>query len=171
MDITPDTPVHDTRPGWESLYRALPKTREYEKFRCRDCGTEVLWARSKKGFTYLAQEATWSVGADNSHDGGTHGKSWFPKHDCEPVAAWQAQYRSAMAAMEAQNAAQVEAGAIVRGQTVEVVKGRKVPIGTTGVVFWVAAEADAYDAIKVGFRTADGEKHFINIKNVAAVAS
>jgi hypothetical protein len=59
-------------------------------------------------------------------------------------------------------------GEIVKGQTIEVFKGRKIPLGTTGVVFWVATENDAYGNIRIGFNSDNGDKHFTNITNVRA---
>lgn len=63
------------------------------------------------------------------------------------------------------------ANTIRKGATIEVVKGRKIPHGTTGVVFWVATEPDAYGVYKIGFTTDTGDKHFANIENVALKAA
>ena len=71
-----------------------------------------------------------------------------------------------MELLDADNANKLGAGEIVKGAEVVVARGRKYPKGTTGKVFWVAPEADAYDVIKVGIMTDDGEKIFINIKNL-----
>ena len=60
-------------------------------------------------------------------------------------------------------------GVIVKGQTVTVAKGRKVPLGTTGVVFWTGT--DSYDTVKAGFRTADGEKFFTAVSNLKSHTS
>lgn len=57
-----------------------------------------------------------------------------------------------------------------RGNTVRVVKGRKVPVGTKGEVFWLGE--DKYgNGYRVGFQTPAGEKHFTSLANVEAVAS
>ena len=63
-------------------------------------------------------------------------------------------------------------------KTVKVVKGRKVPIGTTGTCFWVkrynySRYGDAwgiYSDTRIGIRTADGEVHFTSSKNVEVIA-
>lgn len=58
------------------------------------------------------------------------------------------------------------------GSRVRVVKGRKVPVGTEGTVFWVGP--DRYKSSKwgtvyrVGIKTADG-KHFTSMSNVEVV--
>jgi len=78
-------------------------------------------------------------------------------HQCDPESV--ALYADAMA------------NKIRKGSTVEVIKGRKVPIGTTGVVFWVAPEADGYGVYKIGFTTDTGDKHFLNIENVTLKAA
>jgi hypothetical protein len=51
-------------------------------------------------------------------------------------------------------------------------KGRKYPIGTTGIVDWVAREADQYGVTKVRVVLNDGTKIYVNRENlkVAAVA-
>ena len=62
----------------------------------------------------------------------------------------------------------------VFGKTVEVVKGRKVPKGTTGKCFWVkrydySRYGDPwgiYSDTRVGIRTSDGEVFFTSFDNV-----
>jgi hypothetical protein len=56
---------------------------------------------------------------------------------------------------------------IVKGVTVEVVKGKNFTIGTTGIVFWVATKPDNFNNFRVGFITANGKKVFINIELLA----
>lgn len=51
---------------------------------------------------------------------------------------------------------------IRKGVQVRVSRGRKVPKGTAGVVFWVALEPDDFGIKKAGFTTETGEKIFIN---------
>lgn len=65
-------------------------------------------------------------------------------------------------AHRAEQAAQLEAGVIVKGATVVVARGRKVAKGTTGIVFWLGT--DSYGNDKLGFK-ADGESHFTATKN------
>ena len=59
---------------------------------------------------------------------------------------------------------------------VKVVSGRKVPIGTTGVVFWVGMRNYSkygnwwsWD-VRLGLRTEDGETYFTAEKNVERIA-
>lgn len=53
-----------------------------------------------------------------------------------------------------------------RESVVRVVKGRKVPVGTEGEVFWLGDKGWGYS---VGFKTAEGEKHFTALGNVESV--
>jgi len=63
------------------------------------------------------------------------------------------------------------------GKTVKVVKGRKVPKGTVGEVFWVKRYDNSkygdpwgiYSVTKVGIRDAEGNAHFTSIDNVEIV--
>ena len=67
----------------------------------------------------------------------------------------------------------------VFGKTVRVVKGRKVPVGTVGEVFWVGEQRQygyryyrspfAGTPMRVGIRTADGTRHFLAADNVEVV--
>ena len=60
----------------------------------------------------------------------------------------------------------LENGEIVVGQIVKVYRGRKVPLGTIGIVFWLSEEADAFGCYKIGFKDDAGNKHFTAINNV-----
>jgi hypothetical protein len=71
------------------------------------------------------------------------------------TAARRAEY---MAFREAQEAARVE-----KGKTVEVVRGRKVPKGTTGTVIWVGS--GRYGE-RVGVKDAAGTVHWTAASNV-----
>jgi hypothetical protein len=62
--------------------------------------------------------------------------------------------------------AEAEAKIPRKGRTVRVVRGRKVPIGTVGMCFWVGNSGYGES---VGFTTAAGAKHFTAAKNVEAV--
>ena len=61
---------------------------------------------------------------------------------------------------------------------VRVVKGRKVPIGTEGRVFWLKRYDNSkhgdpwgiYSSTRVGIKTADGSTHFTALDNVAIIA-
>ena len=52
------------------------------------------------------------------------------------------------------------------GAPVVVAKGRKFPVGTEGVVIWLATEADAYGNFKAGVKKDDGEVMWINSDNI-----
>lgn len=126
-------------------------------FPCRDCGKQVAWRTSKAGNRYLAAPKHW-IGEEKFTE-----RTYWPAHRCTPDPTW----RDRAAAAETQRIADaIASGRIERGCTVTVVKGRKVAHGTSGVVFWVAADEDAYGVIKCGFTTADGDKVFINIANL-----
>jgi len=84
---------------------------------------------------------------------------WSQGHECNP------EHVESYAAFKAYRASE---GEIVKGATVTVVKGRKVPHGTTGVVTWVGI--DSYDKPRIGFRTADGESVFTATSNVQVSA-
>lgn len=84
-------------------------------------------------------------------------------------AANKAYWAGQAAAARAQEQARREIMAL-KGMEVEVVKGRKVPKGTKGVVFWVGESTFGYTTTwRVGFKTAEGEKHFTALSNVEAV--
>ena len=125
---------------------------------CRGCGAEVFWDTNRNGVRYLAERA------GQVYEGGVGRWKQPHRHTEEQVARWAEFVR-----LNEEFLAQAIAdGKIVKGQTVEVFKGRKVPKGTVGLVFWVAPEADGYGVIKVGFTTPTGDKHFTNIANVRA---
>lgn len=60
------------------------------------------------------------------------------------------------------------------GKTVRVVKGRKVPKGTTGKCFWIkrydySRYGDPwgiYSSTRIGIKTPDGEVYFTSVDNV-----
>jgi hypothetical protein len=131
---------------------------EFKYVTCRNCGEDqCFWDTNKKGKRYLAIYAEW----EGSYGGKKSIKVW---HQCCPVRAEI--YQEYLAAKAIEVAAAVVKGEIVKGQTIEVVKGRKVAIGTVGIVFWVSPKKDRFDVINVGFTTTAGDKHFINIDNV-----
>lgn len=129
-----------------------------KRFGCRGCGEEVFFDVNRNGVRYLAEKA------GREYEGGVGRWKQPHRHTEEQVARWAEIVRRE----EEYLAQAIAEGKIVRGQTVEVFKGRKVPKGTVGVVFWVAPKEDNYGVIKVGFTTAEGEKHFTNIANVRA---
>lgn len=125
-------------------------------FECRNCGGNVFFTLNRNGKRYLAERV--SISYANG------GKSWFQPHHCIEMHKEMHQARLAHQATQLQTA--INSGEIVKGQTVEVAKGRKYPIGTQGIVFWVADESDQYGTIRVGFTSATDEKIFINIENL-----
>lgn len=54
----------------------------------------------------------------------------------------------------------------MKGETIKVVKGRKVPVGTEGVCFWVGENQYGW---RVGFSTAEGETCWTALSNVEVV--
>jgi hypothetical protein len=76
---------------------------------------------------------------------------WSDLHICD---------QTAVAMQEKARAHRVESGSIEKGCEVVVFKGRKVPKGTTGVVFWLG-ECNYSGKPKIGFRTKDGETIWI----------
>lgn len=79
---------------------------------------------------------------------------WAPDHECDPEQA------AAHATIVEQK---LEAGEMVKGQTVEVVRGRKVPKGTVGTIFWTGE--DGYGNERIGIKTEAGETFFFAAKN------
>ena len=128
-----------------------PKT-----FPCRDCGKHVAWNTSKAGKRYLSEPFEW-VGGDYT----LYSKWIYPGHRCEPNPNWKEQ-RAAAVFLEASMAQ--KAGAIREGVIVDVVKGRKVKVGTRAEVFWIG---DTGYGPRVGLMI-DGEKVYTALTNVKA---
>jgi hypothetical protein len=130
---------------------------------CRYCGREVTWATSKAGKRYLAEPT--AIFGDN----GNKIKEIMRAHYCT---ATESEKQAIDDALKARNEEAIERGEIVVGQHVVIFKGRKYPIGTTGIVDWVAREADQYGVTKVRVVLNDGTKIYVNRENlkVAAVA-
>lgn len=82
----------------------------------------------------------------------------------EKFAAWKEVKRIEQLAA---NAAK-EAATPRKGKTIRVVRGRKVPIGTVGVVFWVGSNRFGE---AVGFKDEAGNALFTSLKNVEVVPS
>jgi len=57
-------------------------------------------------------------------------------------------------------------GKIIKGTDVVVVRGRKTPIGTEGVVFWLGE--DNYGKVKAGIKDAEGNTIWIALSNLVA---
>lgn len=126
---------------------------------CKFCGREVLWRESRAGKTYLAEPAP------IYNEDGRHIKTIYPSHQCRATE----QERLEVLRLEQERAkAQIDAGEIVKGQQVVVVKGRKFPIGTRGVIVWVANEPDQFDVVKAKVLREDGEAFYCNTANLKA---
>ena len=115
-------------------------------FPCRDCGEPVQWATSKAGKHYLDQPWVW--------DGDYSTRAFHKGHRCTPNPTWEAD----------QLAASIAAGRIVKHAPVIVFKGRKVPVGTTGIITWIGQ--DNYGAARVGIRTESGDVVYTAQANV-----
>lgn len=125
-------------------------------FQCRECGADVAWMTSKAGKRYLAQPWEW-VGGDYS----LHTKTIPAGHKCVPDPEWRE--RKAAADLIYIAGAQKE-GVIRKGVTVDVIKGRKIPIGTRAEVIWVGEST--YGA-RVGLMI-EGQKVYTALTNVQA---
>jgi len=129
---------------------------------CNKCGAECYWDTNRNGKRYLAQRNV------QEYEGGTG--TWKSPHYCtatpEEAAEYQANLLSDKLEKEYRLSVEIANGEIVVGQTVKVYRGRKVPQGTIGIVFWVAEEADNFDVWKIGIKDQDGVKYFLAINNV-----
>lgn len=81
-------------------------------------------------------------------------------HRCDP---------EAVARNAAAKAEKIASGEIVKGATVEVVAGRKVPKGTVGTVIWVGE--DNWGKGRLGIKDAEGTVHWTASTNVAALVT
>ena len=126
----------------------LNHTDSGEIVKCDDCRAQVAKREDGKLFnvsefgSYFARKYT----------------CWNMAHTCDPDVAAQVAGEKALAIAE---------GVIVKGQTVTVVRGRKVPKGTTGIVFWIGT--DSFDKPKIGFRDDAGTTHWTAASNVEAL--
>lgn len=129
---------------------------------CKRCGCECFWDTNRHGKKYLA------VKMIQEYDGGTG--SWKQPHYCQATDEQAAEYQAGLQRLIDEEAARNEIalanGEIVVGQIVKVYRGRKVPQGTIGTVFWIAEEEDAFGCYKIGIKDEAGNKHFTAINNV-----
>lgn len=104
---------------------------------CDDCGRTVVRLESGRILT------------PHLNDRGNYAYYCFStkRHECDPE--WVALYA-------AEKAAKVESGEILKNSTVEVFKGRKVPVGTVGIVKWIGE--DNYGTEKVGLKVEGQDK-------------
>jgi hypothetical protein len=126
---------------------------------CFKCGQTVVKCESKNGKFYIANiDIVTSKYADDT----ARGKAIYRAHDCNEHEIAQYQVKIARELAE---------GAIVKGQEVIVVGGRKVPKGTKGVVFWIKETRD-YDRsiidVRIGFKDVEENVYWTNAKNVIA---
>ncbi len=62
------------------------------------------------------------------------------------------------------------------GKTVRAIKGRKVPVGTTGTVFWIGMRNYSKYGywwsweVRVGIKTTEGDTYFTSENNIELVA-
>ena len=115
---------------------------------CDGCGAQV--AKTEKGRI---------VDITSGLSFGLEFSCWANAHECDPDRS---------ASHQAMLASQIGSGEIIKGQTVTVVRGRKVPKGTTGTIIWIGD--DAYGKARVGIKTEDGETHFTAASNVEATS-
>jgi hypothetical protein len=59
-----------------------------------------------------------------------------------------------------------KASEIFLGMVATVIKGRKLPIGTTGIIFWKGPNKFAYGRYSVGLELADGSRVFTDENNI-----
>jgi len=125
---------------------------------CFKCGRQVVKCESKSGKFYIASIEIVSSRFADYTDGG---KAIYPVHECDEreIVKYQEIIKS-----------QLENGAIVKGQKVVVVKGRKVAKGTEGEIFWLGYETWNGESIlkRVGIVVESGEKFFVSSDYVVA---
>jgi hypothetical protein len=63
----------------------------------------------------------------------------------------------------------VPSGHPVVGRFAKVIKGRKVPVGTQGRIFFVGLSSFNDSTTRVGIQTGDGQKHYTNAENVEVI--
>ena len=125
---------------------------------CVKCGQIVVKCESKNGKFYIANiDIVTSQYADYT----ARGKAIYRAHDCNEHEIAQYQVKIARDLAE---------GAIVKGQKVVVVKGRKVAKGTEGEIFWLGYETWNGESIlkRVGIVTESGEKVFVASEYIEA---
>lgn len=129
------------------------------EFECYKCGQTVVKCKSNKGGIYIASiEIVQSRFAEGHHEGL---KAIYPIHKCN-------EYEQKKWAETVQY--NIESGRIVKGQKVEVVRGRKVAKGTVGEIFWLGFEEfnGEKKLNRVGIVTESGEKFFVSSEYVVA---
>ena len=128
---------------------------------CFKCGRTVVKCESKGGKFYIANiEIVSSQYADYTD----RGKAIYPVHECDEKEIVKYQEFTQR---------QLSEGAIVKGQKVVVVKGRKVAKGTEGEIFWLGYETWNGESVlkRVGIVVQSGEKVFVSSEYVEAKVS
>jgi hypothetical protein len=114
---------------------------------CQKCGAVIVKARSKNGNTYTAQPVEWR--------GDYASRTLLPAHECSD---------QGKAHFDERNEMLLRHGIVVKGQRVRVTRGRKVPQGTEGIVFW-HNELEG----RAGVMTDAGDKVFVDAAYLTAL--
>jgi hypothetical protein len=112
---------------------------------CDDCTAFVVRVTRPGRSPYLVNAAE-------------RGHYCWGRHECDPAIK---------AAVAEARAVRLAAGSVEKGQKVRVVKGRKVPVGTTGTVTWVGE--DSYGKARLGIRDDAGTIRWTAASNVEPV--
>ncbi|MFC9432744.1 hypothetical protein [Nocardia sp. NPDC057030] len=122
--------------------------------RCLHCGREI--AKRDDGRLYDVRHQSTESGLER-----TFYRCYERIHACDPELA---------ALHQAAHQRDLDAGHIVHGQHVTVVRGRKVPKGTTGTVFYAAQDTDytGNPYTRVGIRTQEGTTFFLTSEYLRA---
>lgn len=122
---------------------------------CLTCGHDVVRREDKRIFDIVNYYTEYG-------NAKTAIMCYHGSHECnaDSVRAFKLEHDEALAA-----------GKIVHDQIVTVIRGRKVPKGTTGTIFYrvMAHDFKGNDIVKIGIKTAEGDTHFVNAAYVIAV--
>ena len=113
---------------------------------CSSCGMPVQKVRNKAGNEYLAEYSRNSI----------HGGSYAPAHRCDL-------YSDDDASLHFQER-MIAKGELIEGQTIIVVRGRKVPKGTISEVFSISAHPQY--GVSVQIQLPDGTRGYTSANNV-----
>jgi hypothetical protein len=132
---------------------------------CKRCGIEIVWATSSKS------DKKYPVNVET----GYLDQRYYNKrnaHDCSEADIMRQGDRMAWEIEQAME--QERKGIVCKWADVEIVRGRKFPIGTRGTVRAMMSQPDAYGAIKakVAIDNAAGETEFIwvDVRNLETLA-
>lgn len=120
---------------------------------CSPCGMEVIWAETQAGKKYLANIREW-----RGDEGGK--KTFLPAHRCQPDGKEEERETAKKSLQAYKDAEAIARGEFPKGVTVKVYKGRKVPVGTQGVVFWTGS--DNWGNTRLGIKTAEEETVWVS---------